>query len=102
MTRIRVYSAEQKLEGGWPTRERSTLLYDGPGYLTSPTRAWQRAAALEGIYGGSVLLHSSEDLTRADWVEVENEYGHATRWRVLGSAQSGFEWRLEVSSREIT
>lgn len=104
MNRLRIYSVEQGLEAGFPTsdKQRGTLLFEGPGYLTSPARAWQRAAALEGIYGGSVLLHTSEDLSAADWVEVIDEYGGCTWWRVLGSARSGFEWRLEVSSREVS
>lgn len=103
MNTVRVWSVEQGLEAGFPRsdRERGSLLFDGPAYLTSPARAWQRAAALEGIYGGSVLLHTTEDLTRADWVEVQDEYGTTTWWRVLGSARAGVEWRLEVTSREV-
>lgn len=98
----RVYTTKQRLDAGFPVDEIGTLLLEQPAQLSSPVRPWERAAALEGVFSATLYVQSADDLTLADVAITEDPASGQTRqWRVLSHANTGPEWRLELSSREV-
>ncbi|ADH63104.1 hypothetical protein Mesil_1207 [Allomeiothermus silvanus DSM 9946] len=98
----KIYNTKQRLEAGFLTDETGSLLLEQPAQLSSPTRPWERAAALEGVFSATLYVQSAEDLTQSDLAVTEEPISGQTRqWRVLSHANSGPEWRLELSSREV-
>lgn len=98
----RVYSAKQKLDAGFPVSAIGTVLFDGPAQLSMPTRPWERAASLDGVFSATLYAQSANDLTQSDAVVTEDPRTHKVReWRVISHANAGLEWRLELSHREV-
>jgi len=91
-----IHRVEQVLEAGYPTSDNPTLLYEGPAYLSSPRRPWERAAALEGLFDGTLYVHTATDLAAADWAVVDTD-----QWRVVAVGKSGTNWRLDLKRREV-
>jgi hypothetical protein len=92
-----VYQGIELLKEGFPAGTQRRLLYAGPARLSMPARAWQRTAALEGIYSGTLHVLSAADLTKADEVAVGEQV-----WKVLGHSNSANQWRLDLSVREVS
>lgn len=99
---VRVYRGELRLEAGFAKREDAELLLEGIAQLSSPSRAWERAAALEGMFDAALYLHAPVDLSQADWAEVEHTDGRTRLWRVVSHSNSNYEWRLNLAAREVT
>jgi hypothetical protein len=98
----KIYTTKQQLNAGFPTDEGGTLLLEGPAQLSSPTRPWERAAALEGVFSATLYVQSAQDLTPSDIAVIEDPTsGQSRQWRILRHANSGPEWRLELASREV-
>lgn len=98
----KIYTTKQRLEAGFPTDEVGTLLLEGPAQLASPARPWERAAALEGVFSATLYVQSAEDLTPSDIAVTEDPMsGQSRQWRILRHANSGPEWRLELTGREV-
>ncbi|PZA08639.1 hypothetical protein [Meiothermus sp. Pnk-1] len=98
----RIYTTKQRLDAGFRVDEIGALLLEQPAQLVSPTRPWERAAALEGIFSATLYVQSAEDLTPSDIAVTEDlASGQSRQWRILRHANSGPEWRLELASREV-
>lgn len=75
-----------------------TALFEGPAYLSGPTRGWQQAAAFEGQLSGSLLVHSRIALQSAARVTVTSHVLEGS-YDVLSASESGTNWRLELRRR---
>lgn len=80
--------------------DQATLLASGPAYLSAPARAWEQAAALEGMIAGTLHLVSSRDLSSATRVEVQR-HTLAGTYRVTSASPSGSQWRVTLSRRPL-
>jgi hypothetical protein len=98
----RVYNSKQRLKAGFPVDETGTLLLEQPAQLSSPTRPWERAAALDGVFSATLYVHSAAALGQADVVITEDPAtGETRQWRAVSHANSGTEWRFELAGREV-
>lgn len=98
----KIYTTKQRLDAGFRVDEIGTLLLEQPAQLASPTRPWERAAALEGVFSATLYVQSASDLTSSDVAVTEDPAtGQARQWRVLSHANTGPEWRLELTNREV-
>jgi hypothetical protein len=98
----RIYRGDTQLEAGFPRLEEAELLLEQPAHLASPTRPWERAAALEGLFNATLYLLTASDLSQADWVETEDPAGQAALWRIVSHSNAGPDWRLNLIRREVT
>lgn len=96
----KVYAGEDVLDAGHRTGEDTTLLFEGPAFLGAPRRGWQEQAALEGLFFGTLTLHTRADLSDAKLV-VLSETVQAGSWRVAenGASGDGVNWRLALQRR---
>lgn len=100
--RARIYSTKLRLDAGFPTDAVGTLLLAGPAQLSNPTRPWERAASLDGVFSATLYVQSANDLTKSDVAITEDLATHHMReWRVISHANTGSEWRLELTHREV-
>ena len=93
-----VFKDEDVLDHGHRASETATPLWEGPAYLSSPSRSWEREAALEGAISGQLHAHTTVNLSVATRVVVER---HALEgeYQVLGSEPTSSEWRLTLGRR---
>jgi hypothetical protein len=95
-----IYTTEQTLDGGHRVAELDGLfrLEAGPAYLSSPSRAWQQAAAFEGQYTATLSMHTATALQDADRIKVE---GHvlAGWYDVVSNSVTGANWSIGLQRR---
>lgn len=65
------------------------ILYDGPAHITSPTREWERIAALEGAITAQLHVESGIDLLLANSAVVRDHPAYSGDYEVRGVASSG-------------
>jgi len=99
----RIYATTAMLKAGQRTGDQSSLLYAGPAYLSSPSRSWQKAAALEGVFAGTLHVHTRTDLSAARRIEIAENIQAGT-WDVAeaGTASAGTQWNIPLSRRKFT
>lgn len=99
--KVKVYQDVQRLEAGQPRgNARETLLESGLAFFVRPRRDWQQAAAVEGLFGGSVKILSCEDLSGATRVIV-TDHDMAGTYKVNAASTTGGQmWRLELDRRK--
>jgi len=97
---VTVYKDVDVLDNGHrgAAAPQSTQLFKGPAYLASPTRSWERQAALEGVITGDLHVHTHVNLNPATRVTVERHHS-AGEYQVLASAPTSSEWRLTLGRR---
>lgn len=86
------------LDHGHKASESSSALWEGPAYLSSPSRGWQQEAALEGVLSGALHVHTQVNLNSATRVVVDHP-NNAGEYQVLHSALTSREWRLTLARR---
>lgn len=94
----KIFKDEDVLDHGHKTSETSTPLWEGPAYLASPDRNWERELAIEGVLTGQLHVHTHVNLNSATRVSVAT---HALTgdYQVLGTALTSKEWRLALGRR---
>jgi len=97
---VTVYKDVDVLDNGHrgAAAPQSTQLFKGPAYLASPTRSWERQAALEGVITGDLHVHTHVNLNPATRVVVAG-HDSAGEYQVLGAAVTSREWRLSLGRR---
>lgn len=94
----KVYRDEDVLDHGHKASEATTPLWEGPAYLSTPTRSWEREVAIEGVLTGHLHAHTTVNLSVATRVVVAN-HALAGEYQVLGSDPTSSEWRLTLGRR---
>ncbi|NJK43223.1 MAG: hypothetical protein HC933_02215 [Pleurocapsa sp. SU_196_0] len=77
------------------TDDDTQILYAGPANVSAPSRSWQQAAALEGEYDATVMIHSAADLTRAASVAI-TRHPMAGEYKVVSNRISKHDWSLAL------
>ena len=95
---VQVFKDEDVLDHGHKASESSAPLWQGPAFMASPSRSWEREAALEGAISGQLHAHTTVNLSVATRVVVER-HTLAGEYQVLESALAGSEWRLTLGRR---
>lgn len=95
---VKLFKDEDVLDHGHKASEASTPLWEGPAYLASPDRTWERELALEGVMTGQLHVHTHVSLNVATRVQVDR-HALAGEYQVLGVALTSNEWRLALGRR---
>lgn len=95
---VKVYRDTDVLDHGHKASESSAPLWEGPAYLSSPSRGWQQEAAFEGVLTGELHVHTHVSLQNATSVSIST-HALVGDYQVLATAVSGKGWRLALGRR---
>lgn len=93
-----IFKDEDVLDHGHKADETSVKLWEGPAYLASPDRTWERELALEGVLTGQLHVHTHVNLSTATRVAI-TRHALAGEYQVLATALTSSEWRLALGRR---
>ena len=104
----KLYKLEDVLEAGHPNRDTdaarisaATPIYEGVAFISSPTKAWQQASAVEGIVLLNLHLHPRSDLGDVNVVVVSNNQLAATYYvSNNGVNGDGVNWNILINRRK--
>lgn len=102
---VKIYNVEDGLEAGERLEASAnrvdSLLYDGPAFLGAPRRGMQEAAALEGLLGANLSVHTRVDLSAAKQVQVSKHSAKNGKWFVVSESVKGdgASWSFALSRR---
>lgn len=94
----KIFKDEDVLDHGHKASETSAPLWEGPAYLASPDRAWERELALEGVMTGQLHVHTHVNLNVATSVRIDRHQLEGA-YQVLSVALTSNEWRLALGRR---
>lgn len=99
---VKIYDAMDVLESGQRVADKTqtNAVYEGPATISTPTRAWQQAAAIEGIFSAVLSVHTRDNLLKAKLVLVDNN-SMSGLYTVAqdGVNGEGTNWTLFLSRR---
>lgn len=102
---VRIERVQNVAEAGHRTKvvASRTVLYEGPGRLSAPSRAWERVAALEGPLTGRLNVRAPGSLEGANAVTVLrlDGGGELGEWEVLTTSPAGHAWALSLGRRKV-
>lgn len=94
----RILRGTDQLQAGQRVGVSEVELHAAPAYLASPKRAWERVAAIEGNYAGTLHVHTTNNLQMATRAEIA-DHPLAGSYQIAGVQVSGFGWRLALERR---
>lgn len=104
----KLYQIEDTLEAGHPNRDTdaailaaATPIYEGVAFISSPTKAWQQASAVEGFVLLNLHIHTRADLGDVNRVVVSNNQLAAT-YTVSNNGVNGdgVNWNILINRRK--